>query len=119
MTSTIWGDPEHVDNVKVWRWLYITVEAMGAWNMELAYAADFSDGVGQSELIDLDPGGAAWGAAFWGVAAWGAGVTKKKVKIIFKNCVSKSIQLKFKTNALNQYWRVHDVELWYSLRGVR
>jgi hypothetical protein len=67
----------------------------------------------------LDGGGALWNSILWGITPWGGSLEKRKVKIDLVGAVGKSIQFKFATNALNQYFKVHELELLYNLRSMR
>lgn len=118
-TMAIKGKPEHEEYTKVWRYAYITVECTGDWMMEIQYLIDFNDESGNSVQIDLDPGGSLWGTAIIGVDKYGVAIERKKVRVDFKNSVSKILQLKFGTNTIDQYFKVHNAEIFYSLRGLR
>lgn len=118
LTAPISGKKEHTYHTKVWRHLYITVEAVGAWNMELSYINDLDKAAGDSEPVDLSSGGALWGTFKWG-EIWGTGLNQKRIRIDLRNSVSKTIQFKFRTNTADQYFKVHEIQVFYNLKGLR
>ena len=118
-TIPVSGLKEHQFNTKVWRYAYVTVECTGDWFMEISYLNDFHDEAGNAISVSLDPGGEEWGTAIMGQTVLGPGIERKRVKINFTNSVSKSIQLKFATNTTSQYFKVHEVEVFYNLRSLR
>jgi hypothetical protein len=118
-TMPITGMPEHQSHTKVWRFAYITVECSGEWMMTLSYSNDFKDETGNTAKIDLDPESSLWDSAVVGVDKWGPGYFQKRVKVTFRGSTSKALQLKFSTNTADQYFKVHKVEVYYNLRGMR
>ena len=117
-TAQIAGHEEHREYTKVWRYLYVTHECPGDWDMTVEYRTDFSD-VTTSTTIDLDSGGSEWDSLVWSVGAWDAGVGTKRTRIILVNAVGKFIQFRFRTNTANHHWNVHEIETLYSLRSRR
>lgn len=118
-TMAIVGKPEHEGYTKVWRYAYLTVECTGDWFMNINYLKDFNEEAGNAIQINLDPAGAEWGTAIIGVDKYGVAIERKKVRINFTNAVSKVLQLKFSTNAVDQYFKVHNAEIFYNLKGLR
>ncbi|RKX66086.1 MAG: hypothetical protein DRP42_03805 [Tenericutes bacterium] len=118
-TMPITGKESHRNNTKVWRELLLLVECTGNWNMDLTYSNDFLLNAGVEYSINLNPAGPVWGTAVWGTSVWSAGTERKWVKIVFKNSVSTSIQLKFATNAVDEYFKVHEARIRYNLRAIR
>ena len=118
-TMPITGMPEHQSHTKVWRFAYITVECTGDWFMNLSYSNDFKDEAGNTVQISLDPESSVWDTAVVGLTKWGPGYLQKRIKIIFRGSTSKAIQLKFSTATASQYFKVHKVEVFYNLRGLR
>lgn len=119
VTAAISGKKGHDSHYKTWRHLYMLIEASGVWNMNLNYFNDFDTGVGDSEVVDLDPGGSLWNEAIWGVDKWGGNISRKIVRVDLKKSTSKYLQLKFSTNTANQYFKVHELEVAYLLKGRR
>lgn len=118
-TMPITGMEEHQSYTKVWRYAYITVECTGDWFMDLSYSNDFKDEDGQTVQVSLDPESSNWDEAVIGVTKWGSGILQKRIKIVFRGSVSKAIQLKFSTSNADEYFKVHKVEIFYNLRGLR
>lgn len=118
-TMPITGAEEHQSYTKVWRYCYVTVECTGDWLMNISYSNDFKDEVGQTVQISLDPESAKWDVAQIGLTKWGSGINQKRVRINFRGSVSKALQLSFSTNTIDQYFKVHKVEVFYNLRGLR
>jgi hypothetical protein len=119
VTAPIYGLPEHKDFVKVWRWAWVTIECYGKYFMTISYILDFESGTGTPIPVSLDGGGMIWGVGIFGVSKWGPGVAILKKKIYFRNSVSRDIQLRFSTDEIGKYWKVHKVQLVYNLRSMR
>lgn len=117
-TMHIHGLEEHKENTKVWRYIYITVQLYGDWNLNVSWRGNYSSADDGNIDINLDGGGPIWGTAIWGIDEWGLESNQKMVKIPI-HVVSKSIQLKFSTNTADEYFKVYNVALHYSLRGAR
>lgn len=118
-TMAIVGQPEHQSFTKTWRFAYITVECSGDWFMNLSYSNDFKEEAGNSTQILLDPENSKWDTAIVGLTKFGAGYFRKRVSVVFRGSTSKAIQLKFSTATADQYFKVHKVEVFYNLRGLR
>jgi hypothetical protein len=117
-TMYIHGSDEHRDHTKVWRYIYVTVETTGAWNLEVSWQGDYSTSTDGYEDVSLDPGGAEWGSAEWGLSVWGTSSTPKTYRIPIK-VISKAIQIKFLTDGLDEHFKVYELSLHYTLRGLR
>lgn len=118
-TMLIHGLPEHADNNKVWRFLYLTVETPGDWTMSLTYGDDLSETTGTTTTLDLDPNAPYWGSATFGVDHYGRTTIRRNIKVTLINQVSKKLQVKFSTNTANHNWKVYDMLCEYNLQGVR
>jgi hypothetical protein len=117
-TAYIGGAPEHRDNVKVFRFLYIVHECSGNWNLNIDYLVDF-DGIVGSKTLNLTSGGSIWGTLQWSNGAWGGGVTTKRSRLIIPGAVGKAIKFKFSVTGLNESFKIKELELVYNLRGKR
>lgn len=119
-TMIISGLPEHEANLKVWRWLYITLSQTGTEGqyMMIEYSGDLTLETPKSVLVSLDGGGATWGISKWGFTHWGPGWDIQRIKVVLKPTVSRTIQLRFKTYSQLTKWKVHGCELFYNLRGM-
>lgn len=119
VTAGISGAPEHRDNEKVWRFLYLNIDAVGAWKIKVYYILDFNDETGVPVDVDLTPEGITWNNFKWGESLWGGGKTRKWVEIGLGQSVSRTIQFKFYSNTADQYWKVNEAKVLYNLRGTR
>jgi hypothetical protein len=117
-TSLIHGNDQHRYQDKVWRWLLLTVECTGPWLMYITYRSDTNE-AGTTTSINLDPGGTYWGGLIFGIDKWGTEVDKRRYKIPIRGAISKDIQFKFYTNTVDQWWKVYEIEVFYTLRRDR
>jgi hypothetical protein len=117
-TAYIAGAPEHRDNVKVFRFLYITVETPGNWNLVIDYYVDF-DSLTGSRTLNLTSGGSLWGVMKWKNDTWGGGTTTHRHRVIIPGAVGKAIKFKFSTVNANESFKIKEIELVYNLRGKR
>jgi len=123
ITAPFAGDKKHENWIKLWRYAYIIVEASGDWEMNLNYIVDFDKDGGTRADVDLSPdsdGGFLWGTGLWDAVNWSSdGVARKRVRVPLGNSVGQYLQFKFWTNAIDRYWKVHRIEVFYKLRGAR
>jgi hypothetical protein len=120
-TPLLRGMPEHENNEKVWRWVYLTMgmESLKDDYMALEYAGDLTAETPQVELVTINSHASCWGIAEWGQNDWGGGQAIKKIRVVLKTVCSKTIQLRFRTYSPLSRWKVYDVEVFYNLRAVR
>ena len=118
-TMVIKGQKGHERHTKQWRYALVTVDASGAWNMSVDYQIFDTNDTLQSAAIDLTPGGAVWNTMVWGTAKWGRPRDQIVVRITFNDAVGVYLQLRFRTATADQYFKVHNVEVFYNLKGVR
>jgi hypothetical protein len=117
-TAQISGIEEHYDSQKTWRFLWISIEHTGPWNVDVTYAEDLEITTGTTKTIALNPNGALWGSGIFGSSVYGATVKRTKVRIpIALN--SKKIQVKFSTNVAGHWFKIYDMLLEYNLQGIR
>jgi len=117
-TAAVSGNPEHRDNTKVFRILYITHECPGSWLLYVDYEVDFN-GVLTTGTVSLSPGGSLWGVMQWVNSTWGGGTTTKRSRLILQNAVGKLIKFKFYVTGLNETFRVKELEIEYNVRTKR
>jgi hypothetical protein len=117
-TAAISGLPEHRDNSKIFRILYVTHELSGNWNLYVDYQVDFG-GATQTGTISLNPGGTLWGGFLWKVGTWGGGSTSKRSRLILPLAVGKVIKFKFYVTGANETFKIKEIELDYNLRSKR
>lgn len=114
------GHKQHRDRTKDWRWGIFTVETLGNWDMNLTYRTDSDAGSGNTQQINLNPGGSLWGGMVWGSDVWGGGVTRSDEKIFFPGSVGTRLQIKFDNqNTADQAFKVVRCALTYNLRSER
>jgi hypothetical protein len=118
---TIWisGLPEHQDNTKTFRFLYLWYETSGDWDLEVTYWVDFSTGITGQQLINLSSGGTAWGSLIWGVDKWGSGNNVRMTRVILSGTKGRAIQFRFRTSTVDQYFKVIKCQLDYNLTRIR
>jgi hypothetical protein len=123
LTAPFSGEKKHENWIKVWRYVYLIVESVGDWTMNMDYIVDFAIDGAKTAQVDVsadDVGTAYWDSAIWDTDVWGSsGVFRKRVRVDLEESVGQYIQLKFYTNNVSQYWKVHRVEVFYKLRGAR
>jgi len=117
-TMHIHGLEEHHDNTKVWRYALATLDTSGDWDVTVSWNTDYQEEAIGSYAMSVDNDATLWGNLIWGISLWGSTLKRKLFKIPI-NQVSKSIQLKFSTNTADQHFKLYDLSLHYSLRGVR
>lgn len=118
-TPELSGLPEHRNHSKVWRYLFLTVECSGNWDLKLSYIKDAVEEAGTTVDVNLYGGGNLWGTMSWGTDAWGGGNNRKRVRVVLRNCVGKTVQFKFANSTLNQTFKIHEIEVAYNLRSQR
>jgi len=117
-SMSIRGIEEHFDNVKVFRFIWITVECTGEYNLNVTFADDLYSSDGTTKTVSLDPINAEYGTAVVGTDVWGP-TRKRYTARIPINVVAKKLQIKFSADTAGQHWKVHDCLIEYNLRGVR
>jgi len=117
-TAQMSGQEEHREFVKVFRFLYITHDCPGDWDMTLLYRTDFSNDT-TADTVNLDSGGSEWDAMEWDNDTWNGGTNTQRTRVILDGAVGKWVQFKFATNSADKHWKVHEIELLYTLRSRR
>jgi hypothetical protein len=117
-SMSIRGIPEHYDNEKVFRYIWVTVECTGNWNLNVTYAENLLSSEGTTQRVDLDPKAATWQDAITGESKYGATRARYTARIPI-NVSGRTLQVKFWTNTANQHWLIHDCLVEYNLRGIR
>lgn len=119
LTAPIYGEPAHKDFTKVFRYAMITVEASGDWDLLVSYIRDFKDETGTTVRVPLGENVSVWGTMVWGTDKWDGGANRFTVRVGFTNCVAKALQIKFATNTVAQYFKVHNMKVFYNVKGQR
>jgi hypothetical protein len=120
-TKEFGGFGEHYRMQKDFREARFLIDNAGDWFMDLAYRLDSdSDGAGYSQQIDLNPGSSLWNTMMWGTSLWGGGTAQRDAKVSLGSARGERIQFKFSNqNAVGQYFKVHNLEYKYNIRGER
>jgi hypothetical protein len=133
-TMIIKGEKGHEENWKIWRFVYLTIEAVGSWDMTMSFSPDYFSS-GTTATIDMFPestsiydqalsgtntfgsGSAEWGQSCWGQVSYGPRTKYKRLKVGLGGLRSKTICFKFKTS--EKYFKLVNLKAEYSLRGTR
>jgi hypothetical protein len=120
LTAPIYGEEEHNNNTKAFRYVYLLVQTPGAWMMTLTYFVDFKVEAGNTVQIPLNPGGSLWGTMIWGVDIWGGSLTRQRVRIPLSGALGQYLQLKFSGDGVAAHtWKVYDAHIFYNVKGLR
>lgn len=105
---------------KDFRCLNLLVDLAGDYFMDVTAKVDSDQGVGNTETIDLNPGGSLWGSMVWGLDEWGGGNAQDDVRVDLGTLSGKRIQYKFSNqNTANQRFKVHGFNFLANYKGVR
>lgn len=105
---------------KDFRYAQIFYENSGDWFMNFTVRTDSDSGSGDTDQIDLDPGGSVWGAMVWGRDEWGGGSEEGEIRKFISPKRGKRIQFKFSNqNAVNQKFKVLGLNFVYNNKGLR
>lgn len=105
---------------KDFRFANILVELAGDFNMNFTARVDSDMGSGNTDVIDLDPGGSLWGGMVWGEDTWGGGAGQAEVTMDLGTLSGKRIQFKFDNQeAVSQNFKVHGLNFLYNQKGHR
>ena len=118
-TAAIFGKPEHRQYDKDFRTVYIIADTSGAWMLRIEYYIDSGTTQTGYANLDLTPVSSLWGTAVWGTSVWGGASTRKRYRINLRGASGKYIQFKFFTNGIDKYFKVHELEVYYNVRGLR
>lgn len=119
-TYAIGGKPEHENYTKVFRKIWVLVEAVGDWYMDVDFFVDFQTTEHYSKQISLKPTDTSnWDAFDWDTGKWDSVIERKLIAVDLRNCVGKYMQVKFSTNTADQYFKVHNMRVQYILKGER
>jgi len=113
------GIPEHADYTKVFRKVSVLLSLEGDWNLIVDYKTDYSNTNTTQTTVSQNPGGGLWNSLVWGTGLWGGGQSRTWVEVYLINAVGKFIQFKFSTNSVDQWFKVHEIEVDYNLRSQR
>jgi len=117
-TSFIYGKEEHHDYDKVWRYLFVELEAAGDYDLDIYYRQDTAES-GNKDQINLLMPSTLWGTMVWGIDYWNVGFDRRIYRLVLGGMVSKSIQFGFKMNTADTRFRLYNLKCEYNLRRQR
>ncbi len=104
---------------KDFRWLWVLVENLGAYYMNVTFRTNSDTGTGTTEQISIDPKSTLWGTMRWGIDPWGSGNTQTEYTIPV-GLSGKRIQVQFSNqNTAGQGFKVHAMRINYNIKGKR
>lgn len=118
-TMTIAGDKKHWDMTKIWRFLWITVDTPGSWDLDVTWWVDKSATETGSESVSLTGSGSEWDSAVWDSATWDSSTDRRTIRINLAGVVGRTIQFRFKTDSQDVWWALYRLEVEYNLRSRR
>lgn len=119
-TKELGGNPGDYNYHKDFRYANVLVDLAGDYHMNFTARTDSDLGDGNTQTIDLDPGGSLWGSLVWGSGAWGGGQGQREVRIDLGTLSGKRIQFKFDNqNTINQRFKVHGLNYLANVKGFR
>ncbi len=105
---------------KDFRHANVLIDLAGNYNMNITAKVDSDLGSGNTDVINLDPGGSLWGSMDFGVDAWGGGQGQREERVDLGTLSGKRIQFKFDNqNAVNQRFKVHSLNFLANVKGFR
>lgn len=117
-TKEFSGNPGHENLPKDFRKVKFLADVAGDFFMNFTWKVDSDSGVGQTKVINLNPGVSLWGSMRWGIDTWGGGKDQFEYEIPLATTQGKRIQFKFDNqNAANQRFKIHRMTFTYNVRG--
>ncbi len=119
-TKEFGGNEAEFNFYKDFRYANLLIDLAGNYQMNVTARVDSDLGSGDTQVIDLDPGGTLWGSFNWGEAEWGGGFAQKEVRLDVGTLSGKRIQYKFDNQeTINQRFRVHGLNFLSNIKGFR
>ena len=118
-TMWITGDKKHWDATKVWRFLWLTIDTPGSWDLSVTWWVDKAATETGSTVVSLTGGGSEWDHALWDGGLWDSSTDRRTIRINLAGCVGRSIQFRFETNSQDVWWAIYRMEVEYNLRSRR
>ena len=105
---------------KDFRYANLLVDLAGVYQMNFTARVDSDTGSGNTQTINLDPGGSLWGTMIWGTDEWGGGSSQAEVRMDLGTLSGKRIQYKFDNqNTAGQRFKVHSLNFLSNVKGFR
>jgi hypothetical protein len=119
-TKEFGGEPGDFNFHKDFRYANVLVDLAGDYFMNVTARTDSDLGSGNTQTIDLDPGGSLWGTMVFGTSVWGGGQGQREQRLDLGTLSGKRIQFKFDNqNTVNQRFRVHGLNYLSNTKGFR
>lgn len=119
-TKEFAGLSGHENVHKDFRFAQIFFEKSGDWFMNFTVRQDSDTGGGDTDQIDLDPGGSLWGSMRWGIDEWGGGQAEGEIRKFISPIRGKRIQFKFSNqNTAGQKFKIVGMNFVYINKGER
>jgi hypothetical protein len=119
-TKEFGGEPGDFNFYKDFRYANLLVDLAGDYFMNFTARTDSDTGSGNTQQIDLDPGGSLWGTMVWGNNTWGGGSSQREVRMDLGTLSGKRIQFRFDNQeTLNQRFKVHGLNYLANVKGFR
>lgn len=119
-TKEFSGYGNEINNHKDFRTLNMLVDQSGAYFMNVTYKTNSEIASGDTQQINISPGGSLWGTMVWGVDVWGGGKYQDKKRVFLGNSNGERIQFKFSNqNTAGQMFKVHWLNYGYNVKGER
>jgi len=114
------GIPGDENTFKDFRHVQLFYEKSGDYFMNFTYKVDSDVGSGNTQTLDLNPGGSLWGSMVFGRDLWGGGSSEGEDRIYVSPARGKRIQFKFSNqNTVNQKFKVLGLNYIYNNKGKR
>lgn len=114
------GFDQDTNYQKDFRYINLLVDNPGSYYMNLTYRSDSDIGTGNTQQINLSPGGSLWGSMIWGTSVWGGGASQTEYRVFLSPTRGRRIQFKFSNqNVAGQRFAVYRMNFDYNIRGYR
>lgn len=119
-TKEFGGNIGEFNYFKDFRYANLLIDLSGNYFMDVVSRVDSDTGAGNTQTINLDPGGSLWGSMVWGTDEWGGGSSQSEVRLDLGTLSGKRIQFKFSNqNTINQRFKVSGLNFISNTKGLR
>jgi hypothetical protein len=119
-TKEFGGNAGEYNFHKDFRHANILADLAGSYHMDVTARVDSDTGSGNTQTVDIDPGGSLWGDMIWGTDQWGGGSAQNEFRLDLGTLSGKRIQFKYSNqNTVNQRFKVHGLNFLSNIKGFR
>jgi len=118
-TVEIAGNERVWEHTKIWRYLWLTVDTPGNWNLTVEWWVDKSQTRAGVASVNLSGGGAEWDSAVLDADTWDSCKDRKTIRVGLGGCVGRTIRFRFSTDNQDIWWAIYRLEVEYNLRSRR